>query len=68
MVMFAALKAVRLLRLSKDGELVGMDLDQHGVNAYPEYVISALGTPDVGGGEVRVSGGAIGGVELAGSK
>jgi ammonium transporter, Amt family len=68
MVMFAALKAVRLLRLSKDGELVGMDLDQHGVTAYPEYVISALGTPDVSGGEVRSPGAAIGAVGLAGSK
>jgi Amt family ammonium transporter len=45
MVMFAALKAVRLLRVSAEGELQGLDLDQHGISAYPEYVISALTAP-----------------------
>ncbi len=40
MVMFKVLDAVKLLRLSKEGELLGMDLDQHGISAYPEYVIS----------------------------
>ncbi|HEY5330614.1 MAG TPA: ammonium transporter [Acidobacteriaceae bacterium] len=33
------------LRVSKEGELYGLDLHEHGINAYPEYVISALGTP-----------------------
>ena len=37
------------LRVSREGELYGLDLHEHGINAYPEYVISALGTP--GGGE-----------------
>ena len=41
MAMFAALNAVGLLRVSRDGELVGLDVDQHGISAYPEYVISA---------------------------
>ena len=45
MAMFAALKAVRLPRVSHDGELQGLDLDQHGISAYPDYVISALSTP-----------------------
>jgi ammonium transporter, Amt family len=45
MAMFWALKAVRLLRVSKEGELQGLDLDQHGISAYPEYVISALAAP-----------------------
>jgi ammonium transporter, Amt family len=45
LAMFAALKAVRLLRVSHDGELQGLDLDQHGISAYPEYVISALSAP-----------------------
>jgi Amt family ammonium transporter len=70
MVMFAALKAVRLLRLSKDGELVGMDLDQHGVTAYPEYVIAPLdGAAGLGAelGNTPVPA-ALGRVELAGSK
>ena len=42
MVMFKALNAFRLLRVSKEGELEGFDLDQHGASAYPEYVVSAL--------------------------
>ena len=42
MVMFKALNAVSLLRVSKEGELEGLDLDQHGISAYPEYVISTL--------------------------
>src|SRR3954454_13043954 len=47
-VAFAVMKAVNamgLLRLSEDGELYGMDLHEHGISAYPEYVISALGAP-----------------------
>jgi Amt family ammonium transporter len=31
-----------LLRVSNDGEREGLDLDQHGNTAYPEYVISTL--------------------------
>ncbi|HTB74967.1 MAG TPA: ammonium transporter [Polyangiaceae bacterium] len=42
MVMFKALNAVNLLRVSKEGELEGFDLDQHGASAYPEYVVSSL--------------------------
>ncbi|MEI9947993.1 MAG: ammonium transporter [Pseudomonadota bacterium] len=42
MVMFKALNAVSLLRVSQQGELEGFDLDQHGASAYPEYVISTL--------------------------
>ncbi|HXI82505.1 MAG TPA: ammonium transporter [Verrucomicrobiae bacterium] len=36
MVMFKALDAVSLLRVSKEGELAGFDLDQHGSEAYPK--------------------------------
>jgi Amt family ammonium transporter len=42
MVMFKALDAIKLLRVSAQGELEGFDLDQHGASAYPEYVISTL--------------------------
>jgi Amt family ammonium transporter len=45
MTMFGVLNAVKLLRISKDGELEGMDLHEHGISAYPEYVISALAAP-----------------------
>jgi Amt family ammonium transporter len=37
-----------LLRVSADGELYGIDLHEHGISAYPEYVITALGTPSGG--------------------
>src|ERR1700704_2881738 len=36
MAMFAALNSVGLLRVSKEGELRGLDLDQHGITAYPQ--------------------------------
>ncbi len=35
MAMFAALNAAGLLRVSREGELMGLDLDQHGISAYP---------------------------------
>ena len=34
-----------LLRVSEEGELYGLDLHEHGISAYPEYVITALGSP-----------------------
>jgi Amt family ammonium transporter len=34
-----------ILRVSEEGELYGLDLHEHGISAYPEYVISALGAP-----------------------
>ena len=40
MAMFAVLNALGVLRVSNEGELVGLDVDQHGISAYPEYVIS----------------------------
>jgi len=45
MVMFKALNAVGILRVSAEGEMQGLDIDQHGISAYPEYVISALTAP-----------------------
>jgi Amt family ammonium transporter len=40
-----AVNAFGLLRVSEEGELYGLDLHEHGISAYPEYVISALGAP-----------------------
>lgn len=34
------------LRVSKEGELEGLDLHEHGIPAYPEYVISTSVNPD----------------------
>ncbi len=45
MVVMYALNAVSLLRVSKEGELEGLDLHEHGISAYPEYVISSVVTP-----------------------
>jgi len=59
MVMFKALNAVSLLRVSKQGELEGFDLDQHGASAYPEYVISTLTASHA------VEGDAVGAARLA---
>jgi len=56
MAMFWALRAVRLLRVSAEGEMMGLDLDQHGISAYPEYVISALTAPHGMGPETVGSG------------
>ena len=45
MAVMYAIDAFGLLRLSKVGELDGMDIHEHGISAYPEYVISALAAP-----------------------
>ncbi len=42
---FYALDAVGRLRLSEEGEHDGLDIHEHGISAYPEYVISALASP-----------------------
>ena len=47
-VAFAVMKVVNamgLLRVSREGEAHGLDLHEHGISAYPEYVISAMGKP-----------------------
>jgi ammonium transporter, Amt family len=40
-----AVNAMGMLRVSREGELHGLDLHEHGISAYPEYVITALGSP-----------------------
>jgi Amt family ammonium transporter len=45
LVVMYALNSVKLLRVSKEGELEGLDLHEHGISAYPEYVISSVVTP-----------------------
>jgi Amt family ammonium transporter len=45
MVLMYLVKATKLLRVSREGELYGLDLHEHGISAYPEYVITALGSP-----------------------
>ncbi len=43
MVVMLAVNATGTLRLPAEAELYGMDLHEHGINAYPEYVISSIG-------------------------
>jgi hypothetical protein len=45
MVVMKAVNAIGLLRLPAAMEAYGMDLHEHGISAYPEYVISAIGAP-----------------------
>jgi Amt family ammonium transporter len=45
MVLMYAVNAMGVLRVSREGELYGLDLHEHGIAAYPEYVITALGSP-----------------------
>ena len=40
-----AVNAMGLLRVSREGEGYGLDLHEHGIPAYPEYVITAAGSP-----------------------
>lgn len=45
MAVFGALNAVKLLRISEEGETEGMDLHEHGISAYPEYVVAPWAAP-----------------------
>jgi Amt family ammonium transporter len=45
MLMMWAINLMGLLRVSEEIELGGLDLHEHGISAYPEYVITTLGTP-----------------------
>ncbi len=46
-----AVNAAGLLRVSAEGEAYGLDLHEHGISAYPEYVISSVARPVGLGGE-----------------
>ncbi len=45
MLIFAILNLFGRLRISEHGEKEGLDIHEHGISAYPEYVISALASP-----------------------
>jgi Amt family ammonium transporter len=44
LLMMFALKSIGVLRVSKAGELEGLDLHEHGAAAYPEYALAGAGT------------------------
>lgn len=39
LILMFALKYIGVLRVSKEGELEGLDLHEHGASAYPEYAL-----------------------------
>ncbi len=45
MGLMAAVNALGLLRVSKEGELEGLDIHEHGIPAYPEYMLHEAATP-----------------------
>jgi ammonium transporter, Amt family len=45
MLVMWAVNLTGTLRVSEEGELYGLDLHEHGISAYPEYVISSLAAP-----------------------
>jgi Amt family ammonium transporter len=45
MIVMYAINAIGLLRVSAEGEMEGLDLHEHGISAYPEYVISSVVSP-----------------------
>jgi Amt family ammonium transporter len=67
MAVMYIVNAMGLLRISPEGENYGLDLHEHGISAYPEYVISAMGRPGgmaVGGASHAVGTAPIGRVGL----
>ena len=51
LLLMYAVNATGTLRVSKEGEEFGLDLHEHGISAYPEYVISSIGAPGGMGSE-----------------
>jgi ammonium transporter, Amt family len=45
LVLMYSVNALGLLRVSAEGEKEGLDLHEHGISAYPEYVISSIAAP-----------------------
>ncbi len=45
MTMFGVLHLIGILRVSEVGEVEGLDIHEHGISAYPEYVISQVYAP-----------------------
>jgi ammonium transporter, Amt family len=54
LVLMWVVNAMGILRVSKEGELYGLDLHEHGIPAYPEYMISPSAMP---GGTMSQGGG-----------
>lgn len=45
MIVMYVVNAMGILRVSPEGETLGLDLHEHGISAYPEYVLSSVVNP-----------------------
>ena len=45
-ILFLGIKAVNGLRVSREEEIKGLDIEEHGIQAYPNDVVGALGATD----------------------
>ncbi len=45
MILMLAVKSLGLLRVSREGELEGLDIHEHGIPAYPEFALQEAGIP-----------------------
>jgi Amt family ammonium transporter len=45
-ILFISIKAVNGLRVSREEEIKGLDIEEHGTEAYPNDVVGALGATD----------------------
>jgi ammonium transporter, Amt family len=45
LVLMSVVNAIGVLRVTKEGERYGLDLHEHGIPAYPEYVVTAAAQP-----------------------
>ena len=57
MALMAAVNSLGLLRVSEAGEMEGLDIHEHGIPAYPEYVLQTTATPH---GEISSSSASLG--------
>ena len=55
-VLMYGVKATGTLRVSREGELEGLDLHEHGMMAYPEFVIHAGGAPHLAATDPKLRG------------
>ena len=51
LLMMAVLKRAGILRVSRAGEIEGLDLHEHGASAYPEYALATGATHNVQNGK-----------------
>jgi hypothetical protein len=59
-IVFTIIERLADLRLSAEGEIVGLDLHEHGAAAYPEFALTGMdGTPKSLEEAKKAKGGAV---------